>query len=256
MTGEEYLVNELKKFNCICYYPSSGTDLSNIDYFGSGKKLWEERTSGIQSESDVSENPANLGNERENDPDLFIHTDINFYQEFESGLDMLPTDCGIHGSFEVLEFRELPALNNPNLICDNYEYSGKCFEYKLRVWGSEKIRTLIYCLCENEYFVTKILLAHSINVSIIWSRNWNGGLTYGTWLANILDKLHTEKVFTDWLCVPGKRGEPRNRFVEEKYPELMVPAKVKLIQNNDIHWIDEGSHGWVEEFDVLIQDPK
>lgn len=247
MTGEEYLVNELKKYNCICYYPSSGTDLSNMDYFGSGKKLWEERIGGIQPESDISANTSCL----ENDPDLFIHTDINFYQEFASGLDMLPNECGIHGSFEVLEFRELPALSNPNLICSNYEYSGRCFEYKLHIWGTKRPKTLIFCLCENEYFVSKILLANSIHVSFIWSRNWAGGKTYGTWLTNVLEKLHTKKVYTDWLCVPGKRGEPRNRSVEEKYPELMIPSNVKLVRNNDLHWIDEGSHGWVEEFDVI-----
>ncbi|MBU1108726.1 MAG: hypothetical protein KKB51_18770 [Candidatus Riflebacteria bacterium] len=249
MTGEEYLVTELKKYNCICYYPSSGTDLSNIDYFSSGMKALGERIGGIQSESNISEDSSCI----ENAPDLFIHTDINSYQEFESGLGMLPNECGIHGSFEVLEFRELPALKDPNLICGNFEHSGKCFEYKLHVWGSKNTKTLIFCLCENEYFVSKILLANSINVSFIWSRNWNGGQTYGTWLANVLDKLHTNKVYTDWLCVPGKRGEPRNRFVEEKYPELMIPSKVKLVRNDDVHWIDEGSHGWVEEFDVLMQ---
>lgn len=250
MTGKEYLVNELRKYNSICYYPSSGNDLSNIDYFGSGQKTWEERLSGIQPENNIAENLSRP----ENDPDLFIHTDINFYQEFESGLDLLPEECGIHGNYEILGFRELPALKEPNLICGNFDYSGKCFEYKLKVWGAKNTKTLIFCLCENEYFVSKILLDNSIDVSFIWSRNWNGGQTYGTWLANILDQLHTIKVYTDWLCVPGKRGEPRNRFVEEKYPELMVPPKVKLLRNNDIHWIDEGSHGWVEEFDVLVQN--
>jgi len=248
MTGEEYLVHELKKHTCICYYPSSGTDLSNVDYFASGKRPLEERIGGTKPERGIFTDISHL----ENTPDLFVHTDINFYQEFASGLNMLPNECGIHGSSEVLEFRELPALNKPNLICSNYEYSGRCFEYKLRVWGAKHPQTLIFCLCENEYFVSKILLANSIRVPFIWSRNWAGGKTYGTWLVNVLEKLHTRKVYTDWLCVPGKRGEPRNRSVGEQYPELMIPSSVKLARNNDIHWIDEGSHGWVEEFDVII----
>ena len=130
MTGEEYLVQELKKYHGICYYPSSGTDLSNLDFFCSGKKLWEERIGGIQPGNNISRDDSGL----ENAPDLFIHTDINFFQEFESGLDMSPNECGMHGSLEVLEFRELPALKDPNLICDNYQHSGKCFEYKLRIW--------------------------------------------------------------------------------------------------------------------------
>lgn len=250
MTGEEYLVNELKKYRCICYYPSAGTDLSNIDYFGSGKKLWAERTGENMPECRVLEDHANL----ETDPDLYVHTDVNFYQEFAAGLELPADECGIHGSFEVLEFRELPALTEPNLIFSNYEFSGKCFEYKLRVWGSAKIRTLIFCLCENEYFVTKVLLANNIEVSLIWSRNWNGSHTYGTWLANVLDRLRTFKVYTDWLCVPGKKGEPGNRAVAEKYPELMLPSKVKIVRNNDTHWIDEGAHGWVEEFDIVTPD--
>lgn len=250
MTGAEYLARELKKYRCICYYPSSGTDLSNIDFFGSGKKLWEERIGGILPDNGI---PGDASGP-ENDPDLFIHTDINFYQEFESGLELSPKECGVHGSSEILGFRELPALQDPNSIYDNFDYSGRCFEYKLRVWGSKETKTLIYCLCENEYLVSKILLAHDIRVPVIWSRNWAGGRTYGTWLANVLDKLHTVKLYTDWLCVPGKRGEPRNRFLEEKYPELMTPPNVKLVRNDDIHWIDEGAHGWVEEYDVLMRN--
>lgn len=249
MTGQEYLANELKKYNCICYYPSSGTDLNNLDYFGSGKKPWSERVGEIET---VEESGAAISN-LDTDPDLFIHSDINFYQEFESGLDMLPNECGIHGSYEILEFRELPALKDPNFIFSNYAHSGRCFEYKLKVWGCDDVKTLIYCLCENEYLVSKIFLANNIRVPLIWSRNWAGGHTYGTWLANVLDELKTEKVYTDWLCIPGKRGEPRNRLVEEKYPELMVPSKIKLVRNNDVHWIDEGTSGWVEEFDVEMQ---
>jgi hypothetical protein len=248
LTGETELIKEIRKHDCICYYPSSGTDLSNIDFFGSGKKLWEERTGGESTEAGVSAPVV------DDDPDLFIHTDVNFYQEFASGLDIDGKDQGIHGSFEVVEYKELPALYEPNLIYENYDHAGKCFVYRLKVWGCQKIRTLIFCLCENEYFVAKILIANNLKVDFIWSRNWNGGQTYGTWLTNVLDKLQTKKVYTDWLCVPGKKGEPRNRKVEEKYPELMLAPKVRLVRNDDIHWIDQGGHGWVEEFDVMPID--
>ncbi|MDD3147532.1 MAG: hypothetical protein PHD82_09530 [Candidatus Riflebacteria bacterium] len=247
MTGEEYLINEIKKYSCICYYPSSGPDLSNLDYFGSGRKLFGERIGDVQPVYDKLTPVASPGN----DPDLFIHTDINFYQEFSAGKDLVPENCGMHGSFKVVEFRELPVIEAPNRICANFDFSGQCFEYKLRLWGSQKIVTLIYCLCENEAFMARVLLSGLIKVSYIWSRNWNGGQTYGTWLVNVLDRLQTQKVYTDWLCVPGSRGEPRNRAVEEKYPELMAADKVKLVRNNDLHWIDEGAHGWVEEFDVV-----
>lgn len=250
MTSKKSLVDELKKYSCICYYPSSGTDLSDIDYFGSGRKLWSERVEGIPEPPAKSADKASLQSE----PDLYIHTDVNFYQEFSAGHDLEPEDCAIHGSFEVIEFRELPQLEKPNRICDNFAYSGKCFEYKLRVWGSEKTLTLIYCLCENESFVAGILLAHGIKVEYVWSRNWFGTHTYGTWLANILDQTQTRKIYTDWLCVPGKRGEPQNIAVQQKYPELMVPARVKLVRNEDLRWIDESGHGWVEEFDVLTAD--
>ena len=247
MTGKEYLINEIKKYSCICYYPSSGIDMSNIDFFSSGKLLWEERLSGTPEQGTIAENIAR----QEKDPDLFIHTDVNFYQEFESGLEELPDNCGIHGDFEIIEFKELPSLESPNRIHGNFAFAGKCFEYKFHAWGSDKIKTLIYCICENEYLVSEILLKNDINVEFIWSRNWNGGQTYGTWLANILDQLRTSKLYTDWLCIPGKRGEPRNRAIEDKYPQLIVDSRVKLIRNNAIRWIDEGAHGWVEEFDVL-----
>ncbi|HNX74390.1 MAG TPA: hypothetical protein PLM07_07095 [Candidatus Rifleibacterium sp.] len=244
MTGSEQLVDELNKSRCICYYPSSGTDLSNLDFFGSGRKLWAERTGEALAGAEITVSAADP------DPDLFIHTDVNFYQEFAAGRDFEPDDCGMHGRFEVLDFRELQTIKDPNRISDNYEFSGKCFAYKLRLWDSPKVRTLIYCLCENEALVADILLAHKIRVPFVWSRNWNGGQTYGTWLVNVLQQLQTIKVYTDWLCVPGRRGEPRNRAVEAKYPELMVQAQVELVRNNDLHWIDQGAHGWVEEFDV------
>lgn len=247
MTEAEQLANELKKHSCICYYPSCGSDLSNIDFFASGKKPLAERTGEVESPAgDSAEICAAT-----DDPDLFIHTDVNFYQEFAAGLELAADECGIHGSFEIIEFNELPQLEKPNQISPNYDFSGKCFVYKLRLWGSDKIRTLIFCLCENEFFVARIFLAHQIKVSYIWSRNWNGGQTYGTWLANVLAPLNTLKLYSDWLCLPGQRGAPPNRLVAQKYPELMTETKVKLERNNDLHWIDEGGHGWVEEFDVV-----
>lgn len=251
MTGEELLVRELKKYKSICFYPSSGKDLSDLDFFGSGGRLWEERIGGSSSDGQRGERRLSPDDE----PDLYLHADVNLYQEFASGLDIPVEESGMHGDFEILEQRELPALNAPNMIFENYPHSGRCFEYKLRIWGGLKPKTLIYCLCENEALVAKILLPNGIAVPRIWSRNWAGGRTYGTWLGNVLAPLCTRKVYTDWLCVPGRRGEPRNRLVEEKYPELMKPAKARLVRNDEIHWIDEGAHGWVEEYDVVPGNP-
>lgn len=243
MNAAQSLAQELKNYKCISYYPASGTDLSDLDYFGSGKKPWSERILGGKALTE--------GLTDDNDPDLFIHTDINFYQEFEAGTDLEADEYGFHGEFEVLEFRELPTINEPNKICDNYDFSGKCFEYKLRLWGSDKVKTLIFCLCENEYLVSEILLKNNINLTYIWSRDWAGGMTCGTWLVNVLNRLNSRKIYTDRLCVPGKKGEPRNQLVEEKYPELMAEAKVKLVRNPDSHWIVEGGHGWIDEFYVV-----
>ncbi|MDD3378332.1 MAG: hypothetical protein PHF08_12900 [Candidatus Riflebacteria bacterium] len=237
------LADELKKYRKICYYPSSGTDLSDLDYFGSGKLLWDER---VESGRRIS----NIGAQNDDLPDLFVHSDINFYMEFEEGKDLDADECGLHGSYEVTGFRELPRITSPNRICDNYDFSGRCFEYKLKVWGINKELTLIYCLCENEFFVSEILLAHGIKVDYIWSKNWAGGLTTGTWLANVCKKLNTKKFFTDWLCVPGKKGQPLNSAVKEKYPLLMIKSTVKLIRSGEPKWIDEGANGWVEEYDV------
>ncbi len=245
MTGAEYLVGEIKKYRQVCYYPSSGTDLSDMDFFGSGQKLFEERRNPEEIFPTVN------ADETKTSPDLFIHTDVNFYQEFEEAFDFPARECGINGSFEILDFRELPLIKEPNLICDNYIHSGKIFEYKLRLWNSPEVKTLIYCLCENEFFVSRIAMAHDLKIPLIWTKNWNGGKTYGTWLVNVFSKLQTQKFYSDWLCIAGHRGEPRNRPIEEKYPELMTQPGVKLVRNNDIHWIEEGAHGWVEEFDVV-----
>ncbi|NLI78721.1 MAG: hypothetical protein GX442_20065 [Candidatus Riflebacteria bacterium] len=255
MTGAAYLVQELKRYRSICYYPSAGTDLSDLDFFGSGRRPWGERIAG---QPPVGENPDPVvastsasAPDPASDPDLFLHSDINFYQEFAAGKDLSPVECGLHGACEVVGFRELPALEATNRIYETFPFSGRCFEYRLRVWGSDRIRTLIHCLCENEFLVSQILLAHGIEVPVVWSRNWAGSKTCGTWLANVLDRLHTGKVYTDWLCLPGQRGEPPNPLVAGKYPELMVPATVKLVRNEDLHWIVEGAHGWVDAFDVV-----
>lgn len=272
MTGAAYLVQELKKYRSICYYPSAGTDLSDLDFFGSGRRPWGERiggrhpvggtpaavsasgasTSASGFLSSSAPDPASgAGSGPDLDPDLFLHSDITFFQEFAAGNDLSPAECGLHGTCEVVGFRELPVLDTPNRIYDNFPFSGKCFEYRLRVWSSDRIRTVIHCLCENEFLASQILLAHGIEVPVVWSRNWAGSKTCGTWLANVLDRLRTRKIYTDWLCVPGQRGEPPNPLVSDKYPELMAPGTVKLVRNNDLHWIVEGAHGWLEAFDVV-----
>ncbi len=48
------LANELKKYGKICYYPSSGRDLSDVDYFGSGKLLWSERIEKSADNNDIA----------------------------------------------------------------------------------------------------------------------------------------------------------------------------------------------------------
>ncbi len=244
MTEENALVRELKKYKSVCYYPSSGRDMSDLDYFGSGCLPREERL-GL---SPVAPPPLAAGENA--DPDVFIHTDVNFYQECAAGLDLQPIDCGIHGACEVLSHRELTPIRASNAICGNFPHSGRVFEYQLKLWGRPQVRTLFYCLCENEFFVAKILLANDIRVPYIWTRDWFGGPTHGTWLANVFDRLQTVKFFTDWLCVPGQRGEPGNKAVAEKYPELMIPSKVRLVKNESHRWIEEGAHGWIEEYDV------
>ena len=98
--------------------------------------------------------------------------------------------------------------------------------------------------------VSNIFLKNDILVETVWSKNWNGGRTYGTWLARLAKTLGVKAFYSDWLCVPGFRGEPSNAVVYEKYPELEIKDVSKLERTNN-HWIDEGAHGWVDEFVVL-----
>ncbi|HNV69075.1 MAG TPA: hypothetical protein PKO06_05210, partial [Candidatus Ozemobacteraceae bacterium] len=143
MIGGEELVRELKQYQSICYYPSAGRDLSDIDYFASGCLPREERRAGTGMKTVAATDPL---------PDLYVHTDVNFYQEYAAGSEFPVSECGIHGSCEIVGFRELPAIASPNRICNNFPHSGRVFEYKLRVWNSARIVTLLYCLCENEAF--------------------------------------------------------------------------------------------------------
>ncbi len=237
------LVHELQQYRRICFYPSSGTDLGDLDFLCSGQKPWSERAESPPHERRTTDDGADV-------PDLFVHTEINFFQEFAGGLALQPDEHGMHGPLEVVRFRELPTIPTPNRIYDNFAHSGRVFEYKLRAWGRAHETTLIYVLCENEFLVARVLLPHRINTAVVWSRNWSGGRTHGTWLANTFAQLHTERLYADWLCIPGRRGQPQNRRVTEQYPELMANAPSPLVRREDLRWIDEGANGWIEAFDV------
>lgn len=238
----ERLIVELKKYRRVCFYPSSGPDLSDLDYFCSGERPYGERVEG----GAVGGPMARF----EDVPDLFLHTDINFYMEFEEGKDLEADELGFNGDFEVISFEELDKIAEPNVINDNYDFSGRVFKYEFRAWGQGKIFTLIYILCENEFLVSKIALEHNLAIETIWSKNWAGGRTYGTWMVNVMDRLGTGRLYSDWLCIPGRRGEPSNALVREAYPELMVERQVRLVRSAEEKWIDEGANGWVERFDV------
>ena len=235
------LVDELKNYNSICYYPSCGTDLSDVDYFCSGCLPREERNKASAKKEPWNKDFA--------EPDLFLHSDVNFYMEFESGEDLDLNECGLHGKYEILEFEQLETIKEPNRINNNMPFSGQIFKYKCKVWGKEKPINIIFCLCENEYIGSQIFLPNNLPLNYIWSKNWNGGRTYGTWLAKIAKTLNVKIFYTDWLCLPGLRGEPSNAIVYEKYPLLKVETVSKLERTNN-HWIEEGAHGWVDEFKV------
>ena len=234
------IINELKNYKSICFYPSCGTDLSDIDYFCSGRLPREERKKAVLAEK---------CDWKTEEPDLYFHSDVNFYMEFEAGEDFDLSEYGIHGEYKILSCEQLETIDKPNRINNNFPYSGQCFKYTLKVWGKEKPVTVIFCLCENEYTVSQIFLANKLNVSYVWSKNWNGGRTYGPWLAKAAKLIGVKFFYTDWLCLPGFRGEPSNDIVYEKYPELKA-KDIALLERTDNHWIEEGSHGWVDEFKV------
>ena len=232
------LIDELKKYRSICFYPSCGTDLSDIDFFCSGRLPLEERKTAVSAQKWDSPFPQ---------PEVFLHTDVNFYMEFEEGTDLDLADYGIHGKFEILGFEQLDIIEKPNRINGNPPFSGQCYKYVLKVWGQDKPVVLLLCICENEFAASQILLKNSIKADFIWSKNWNGGRTYGTWLARIATRLETKLFYSDWLCIPGQRGEPSNAAVYEKYPELK-PVTETVLKRTANHWIEEGAHGWVDEF--------
>ncbi|NLM18318.1 MAG: hypothetical protein GX221_11430 [Candidatus Riflebacteria bacterium] len=223
----------------ICYYPSAGLDLSNIDYFTSGRLPLTSRMKG--------DSQSNIEPEFSEMPDLFVHTDVNFYMEYEDMSDLWQDDAFFHGSLECLSTEYLGQLEKPNRIYDNFEHSGKIFFSKFLARNKE-IKLLVI-LAENEYAVSEIFLVNQIPIKYIWSKNWNGGKTYGTWLAKIADKLKTEKFYTDWLCVPGLRGEPSNDELKKHYPDLSEKASA-VLERTENHWIEEGYHGWLDEFIV------
>ena len=220
------IIEELKKYKSICFYPSCGTDFSDIDYFCSGCLPREER----KKESAIAEpwNKSFL------EPEVFVHSDVNFYMEFEAGEELDLNEYGINSKYKILEFNQLETIKKPNRINNNLPFSGQIFEYKIKVWEKEKPIVLFFCLCENEYLISQIFLANKIP----------------TWLARIAKQLGVKYFYTDWLCLPNFRGEPSNKSVYEKYPELKA-NNISKLERTDNHWIEEGAHGWVDEFVVI-----
>lgn len=237
------LIEELKKHNSIVFYPSSGTDLSDIDYFCSGGLPREERKK-------ANGKPSNWC-KAFSEPETFVHSDVNFYMEFEAGKDLDLSELGIHSPYEILSFTKVSGFEKPNKINNNSPYSGGCFKYELKIWGKEKPVFLFFCLCENEFIASEVFLKNNIKLDYVWSKNWNGGKTYGTWLGRSAGKFGVKLFYTDWLCLPDQRGEPSNSLVYEKYPELFVKNNY-FLKRTDNHWIEEGAHGWVDEFAVEI----
>ena len=250
MDGEAHLAGILAQAACVCYYPSSGPDLGDVDFFTSGGRPLEERRRGPAPAGPPGAAAAGTTT-APCAPDVFLHSDVGFFQEFAAGRDWQPGENGLHGPVEIVDHQELPRLAIGNRIYDNLPHTGRCFAYRFRAWGAPAVKTLVCCLCENEGVVARVLLAHGLRVPVVWARNWAGGRSHGTWLVNVLHRLHTAAVYSDWLCVPGQRGEPGNLRVAQVYPELMATAPVRLARNESLHWIDEGAHGWVERFDVV-----
>jgi len=187
------LINELKKFSSLCWYPSAGTDFRELLYL-----------------SPEYEKITDLKIEQK--PDGFILTDywvMEYYPKLEESL-IGPTELFNDGRTVItaLNGKELSRLSLPfynELI--SFEQSsdyGRVFSFDVKIYSDilGEINThVIYAIVENTSFAIDFLLKHKINVySIIHVRYGHmlgGGRSNGMYIKRLLTDLNTHYFISD-----------------------------------------------------------
>ena len=187
------LINELKNFSSLCWYPSAGSDFRELLYLSPEyKKI-----------VDLKIEPK---------PDCFILTDylvMSYYPKLEELLTG-PTELfnDERTVITALNGKELSRLSLPfhhELV--SFEQSndyGRVFSFDVEIISDilGEIKThVIYAIVENTSFAIDFLLKHKINVNSIihvrYGHMLGGGRSNGMYVKRLLTDLNTHYFISD-----------------------------------------------------------
>lgn len=194
------LVNYLKQFKNIAWYPSANKDTLSLVCL-SYKSLYE------------------CGVDKASVPDCFIFTDYETYADQASNrkffLDLDEDIDEANFAYQDQEYkatafniRELDKLNvsfDPHLVAFDHDYYyGRVFIMDVLVEHpiiGKSIAKVIYVISENTAFAFDFLIKNHIEVKYVihsrYGQGFGGGISNGGFLANILKDLNTKYFVSD-----------------------------------------------------------
>lgn len=160
-------------------------------------------------------------------PDLFIHTDA-LPPEFINGGEVYRDKHTVITAKFVREYDRLPKQQKE--FAHWQKNPGYAAEYRMKIesdcFGAFE-RSLLYIVCENEFFVANLLIPNRIALDTIcrvrYGNSFGGANNSGAWILSSLNILRVKHFLSD----PHRESQSSDFSVLEKYPQLNgYPARI------------------------------
>ncbi len=215
----------------ICYYPSAGDDYRDFLYLTPANRIYS-----LFLEKSVAP------------PNLHVHTDCR----------ILPTPGIVYADHKtevrlslVEEFSclDLPLTMGITVNPKIHDDLGKCRLFELEIESNTLgyiTNRLLYCCCENEAFISKVLIENQIEVPHLIHVRYGGGFggayASGEYLLHCLSTLKVELFITD----PHLNEQSGDRKALEAYPNLNGerPSLNLLYKLRGKCWSNHGTVSW------------
>ena len=234
---EQQLVDYLKQFNSIAWYPSASHDSLSMACL-SNKSL------------------KKYGIPKNEVPDCFIFTDYDtfydqrdnkrFFLDLEENNDEVsfdnPSD-GCHATaFNVRELGQLSIPFDKSLVthdCD--KYYGRVFLADVLIEHpkiGKTIAKLVYIIAENTAFAFDFLIKNDIRIKYVIHSNYGygfgGGISNGTFICNILKDLGARYFASDINQNSGK--DIANSYLNDDQRKTLPVLKTIVDFNHEYKW--------------------
>ena len=220
----------------IAWYPSAGADFRGLFYLS---KTYSKLNPASQKETVF--------------PDIFLFTDYLSATLFDFSADsVIHEDETTHVTIKYIE--ELPELTLPldSEIVDFPEQKqllGKVFYMEVSLqsdYPEEFVYPVIYVVTENESFCSEVLLPNKTELSHIihirYGGGFGGGKAAGSWILNVLEKLHCQVFITD----NHHTEQEGDRAAVRLYPNLagQIPNMKVIRKISTEKWSHHGDITW------------